>query len=117
MTQDEIDEMSFPELIKAMMNACDKVIEGRNDCWTDYFVWVCVVSVSYLGAKMKPPKHIVKLGKEAVMLWKLQQALGKQVATDSKRLLAKGVVRWGWSWIILSPKRTIPWSAKRETIM
>ena len=27
---------------------------------------------------MKPPKHIVKLGKDAVMLWKLQQALGKQ---------------------------------------
>jgi hypothetical protein len=32
MTQDELDEMSFPELIKAMINACDKVIEGRNDC-------------------------------------------------------------------------------------
>lgn len=31
MTQEEIDEMSFPELIKAMMNACDKVIEGRNE--------------------------------------------------------------------------------------
>jgi len=31
MTQDELDEMSFPELIKAMMNACDKVIEARND--------------------------------------------------------------------------------------
>lgn len=29
-TQEEIDEMSFPELIKAMMDACDKVIEGRN---------------------------------------------------------------------------------------
>jgi hypothetical protein len=42
---------------------------------------------------MKPPKHIVKLGKDAVMLWKLQQALGKQVATDSKKLLARGVVR------------------------
>jgi hypothetical protein len=27
---------------------------------------------------MKPPKHIVRLGKEAVMLWKLQQVLGKQ---------------------------------------
>jgi hypothetical protein len=27
---------------------------------------------------MKPPKHIVKLGKEAVSLWKLQQVLGKQ---------------------------------------
>ena len=46
-----------------------------------------------MGYIMKPPKHIVKLGKEAVMLWKLQQALGKQVATDSKRLLARGVVR------------------------
>jgi hypothetical protein len=46
-----------------------------------------------MGCIMKPPKHIVKLGKEAVMLWKLQQALGKQVATDSKRLLARGVVR------------------------
>jgi hypothetical protein len=33
---------------------------------------------------MKPPKHIVKLGKEAVMLWKLQQALGKQIGTDRK---------------------------------
>jgi hypothetical protein len=29
-TQEEIDDMSFPELIKAMMDACDKVIEGRN---------------------------------------------------------------------------------------
>jgi len=41
---------------------------------------------------MKPPKHITKLGKEAVMLWKLQQALGKQ-SEDSRRFLAKGVVR------------------------
>jgi len=31
MTQDELDEMSFPELIKAMMDACDKVIEGRDN--------------------------------------------------------------------------------------
>lgn len=31
MTQDEIDNMSFPELIKAMVDACDKVIEARND--------------------------------------------------------------------------------------
>lgn len=31
MTQDEIDNMSFPELIKAMVDACDKVIETRND--------------------------------------------------------------------------------------
>jgi len=46
-----------------------------------------------MGYIMKPPKHIVKLGKEAVMLWKLQQVLGKQVATDSKKLLARGVVR------------------------
>jgi hypothetical protein len=42
---------------------------------------------------MKPPKHIVKLSKEAVMLWKLQQALGKQVGTDQKRLLGRRVVR------------------------
>jgi hypothetical protein len=42
---------------------------------------------------MKPPKHIVKLGKEAVMLWKLQQALGKQGGVDSKRLLERGIVR------------------------
>jgi hypothetical protein len=42
---------------------------------------------------MKPPKHIVKLGKEAVMLWKLQQALGKVSGVDSKRFLARGVVR------------------------
>lgn len=31
MTQEELDEMSFPELIKAMMNACDKIIEARNE--------------------------------------------------------------------------------------
>jgi hypothetical protein len=42
---------------------------------------------------MKPPKHIVKLGKEAVMLWKLQQALGKTSGVDSKRLLERGIVR------------------------
>lgn len=29
MTQDEIDEMSFPELIKAMMDACDKVLDNK----------------------------------------------------------------------------------------
>jgi hypothetical protein len=40
---------------------------------------------------MKPPKHIVKLGKDAVMLWKLQQALGKQ--GNERRFLARGVVR------------------------
>ena len=40
---------------------------------------------------MKPPKHIVKLGKDAVMLWKLQQALGKR--NVGKRFLARGVVR------------------------
>ena len=40
---------------------------------------------------MKPPKHIVRLGKEAVMLWKLQQVLGKQNA--SRRLLERRVVR------------------------
>jgi hypothetical protein len=42
---------------------------------------------------MKPPKHIVKLGKEAVMLWKLQQALGKINGVDRKRLLERGIVR------------------------
>ena len=46
-----------------------------------------------MGYIMKPPKHIVKLGKEAVMLWKLQQALGKQIGADRKRFLARGVVR------------------------
>jgi hypothetical protein len=40
---------------------------------------------------MKPPKHIVRLGKEAVSLWKLQQALGKQSGT--RRLLGRRVVR------------------------
>jgi hypothetical protein len=40
---------------------------------------------------MKPPKHIVKLSKEAVMLWKLQQALGKQ--SDTRRLLGRRAVR------------------------
>jgi hypothetical protein len=42
---------------------------------------------------MKPPKHITKLGKEAVSLWKLQQALGKQVGTNQKRFLARSIVR------------------------
>jgi hypothetical protein len=42
---------------------------------------------------MKPPKHIVKLSKEAVMLWKLQQALGKQIGTDRKKLLARCTLR------------------------
>jgi hypothetical protein len=42
---------------------------------------------------MKPPKHITKLGKEAVMLWKLQQALGKTSGVYKKRFLARGVVR------------------------
>jgi hypothetical protein len=36
---------------------------------------------------MKPPKHIVRLGKEAVSLWKLQQVLGKQ--SDTRRLLGR----------------------------
>jgi len=40
---------------------------------------------------MKPPKHIVRLGKEAVNLWKLQQALGKR--NVGKRFLARGIVR------------------------
>jgi hypothetical protein len=42
---------------------------------------------------MKPPKQIVKLGKDAVNLWKLQQALGKQSGTDQKRFLGRRVVR------------------------
>jgi hypothetical protein len=42
---------------------------------------------------MKPPKHITKLGKEAVMLWKLQQALGKTSGVDRKRFLERGIVR------------------------
>lgn len=29
MTQDELDEMSFPELIKAMIDACDKVLDNK----------------------------------------------------------------------------------------
>jgi hypothetical protein len=41
---------------------------------------------------MKPPKHIVKLGKDAVMLWKLQQALGNTSGVDSKRFLERRVV-------------------------
>ena len=44
---------------------------------------------------MKPPKHIVRLGKEAVMLWKLQQALGKQIGTDKKKFLDWGTLRRG----------------------
>jgi hypothetical protein len=44
---------------------------------------------------MKPPKHIVKLGKDAVNLWKLQQALGKQYGTDQKRFLDWGTLRRG----------------------
>jgi hypothetical protein len=42
---------------------------------------------------MKPPKHIVKLGREAILLWKLQQVLGKTSGVDSKRLLEGRVVR------------------------
>jgi hypothetical protein len=42
---------------------------------------------------MKPPKQIVKLGKDAVNLWKLQQALGKTNGVDRKRFLARRVVR------------------------
>jgi hypothetical protein len=40
---------------------------------------------------MKPPKQIVKLGKDAVNLWKLQQVLGKQ-SEDNRRFLGKRVV-------------------------
>ena len=46
-----------------------------------------------MGYIMKPPKHIVKLGKEAILLWKLQQALGKTSGVDSKRFLGRRVVR------------------------
>ena len=42
---------------------------------------------------MKPPKHITKLGKEAIMLWKLQQVLGKQNEMDNKKLLGRRIVR------------------------
>lgn len=44
-----------------------------------------------LGAEVKPPKHIVRLGKEAVSLWKLQQVLGKR--NVGKRFLGRRVVR------------------------
>jgi hypothetical protein len=44
---------------------------------------------------MKPPKHITKLGKEAVMLWKLQQALGKTSGVYKKRFLDWGTLRRG----------------------
>ena len=44
-----------------------------------------------MGYIMKPPKHIVKLGKEAVMLWKLQQALGKQ-SENARKFLGRSVV-------------------------
>jgi hypothetical protein len=40
---------------------------------------------------MKPPKHIVRLGKEAVSLWKLQQALGKQ--NNERKFLERRTVR------------------------
>jgi len=41
---------------------------------------------------MKPPKHIVRLGSDAVMLWKLQQVLGKPNEVDNKKLLGRRVV-------------------------
>ena len=94
-TQEELDDMSMIELVEEFIATCDRVIE-RNNSGNAVQLYVngkCCPNLFNLGAKMKPPKHIVKLGKEAVMLWKLQQALGKQVATDSKRPLAKGVVR------------------------
>lgn len=31
MTQDELDDMSIIELCQALIDACDKVIEARND--------------------------------------------------------------------------------------
>ena len=94
-SQEELDDMSMIELVQEFIATCDRVIERNNsgNAVQLYANGKPCPNVSNLGAKMKPPKHIVKLGKEAVMLWKLQQALGKQVATDSKRLLAKGVVR------------------------
>jgi hypothetical protein len=44
-----------------------------------------------MGYIMKPPKHIVRLGKEAVSLWKLQQALGKQ--NNERKFLERRAVR------------------------
>lgn len=94
-SQEELDDMSMIEIVEEFIATCDRVIERNNsgNAVQLYANGKCCSNVSNLGAKMKPPKHITKLGKEAVMLWKLQQTLGKQVATDSKRLLAKGVVR------------------------
>jgi len=44
---------------------------------------------------MKTPKHIFRLGKEAIMLWKLQQVLGKPNEVDNKKPLGRRVVRRG----------------------
>lgn len=94
-SQEELDDMSMIELVEEFIATCDRVIERNNSGNAVQLpnVWVTYPNVSCLGAKMKPPKHITKLGKEAVMLWKLQQALGKQVGIDKKRFLARGVVR------------------------
>ncbi len=93
-TQEELDEMSMIELVQEFIDTCDRVIE-RNKSGNAvqlYHNGQHCPNVSNLGAKMKPPKHIVRLGKEAVMLWKLQQALGKTSGVDSKRFLERRVV-------------------------
>ena len=92
-TQEELDDMSMIELVEEFIATCDRVIERNNsgNAVQLHHNGQHCPNVSNLGAKMKPPKHIVKLGKEAVMLWKLQQALGKQ-SEDSRRFLGRRVV-------------------------
>ena len=92
-SQEELDDMSMIELVEEFIATCDRVIERNNsgNAVQLYYFWFSCPNVSYLGAKMKPPKHIVRLGKEAVMLWKLQQVLGKQ--NDTRRLLERRAVR------------------------
>lgn len=98
-SQEELDEMSMIELVEEFIATCDRVIERNNsgNAVQLHYFWVTCLNVSCLGATMtrKPPKHIVKLGKEAVMLWKLQQVLGKQIGTDKKRFLDWGTLRRG----------------------
>ena len=94
-TQEELDEMSMIELVEEFIATCDRVIE-RNNSGNAVQLYVngkCCPNLFDLGSKMKPPKHITKLGKDAVNLWKLQQALGKQSGVDSKRLLERRAVR------------------------
>ena len=94
-TQEELDDMSMIELVEEFIATCDRVIE-RNNSGNAVQLYVngkCCPNLFDLGSKLKPPKHIVRLGKEAVSLWKLQQALGKQVGTNQKRFLARSIVR------------------------